>query len=126
MKYHIFLAATMAAGLASVSSATVINVSAGGNVQTAINSAAATGDEVVLAAGNYTGSIDISGKSLVLRGASAATRPVFSFTATLAYGTAFTGMAVRGDGTSVTVQNIIFLPGTTGFTGTPKGLACSA
>lgn len=118
------LFAALAAGVTAPTHAGIINVAAGGNVQAAVDSAAASGDEVVLAAGNYSGSISISGKSLVLRGASAASRPVFSFTGTVVYGTsAGAGMAIRGDLTSVTVENITFLPGTTGFTGAVKGLA---
>lgn len=124
MKTLVFFAAALAtAGLVGEARATIINVPSGGDVQAAINSAGVSGDEVVLASGNYTGSINISGKSLVLRGASAVSRPVYSFTGTITYGSSTAGMAIRGDGTSVTVQNIIFLPGTTGFTGTPKGIA---
>lgn len=112
----ILTAAVIAAGFIGTADATTINVAAGGNVQAAIDTAAATGDEVVLASGNYSGAINISGKSLVLRGASAASRPVFLFNASNPYGSSTAGLAIRGDGTSDTVKDIIFIPAATGFT----------
>ncbi|CAN5310154.1 hypothetical protein BH09SUM1_BH09SUM1_14560 [soil metagenome] len=116
-KTHLLLSSLMFAAAGAATAAT-INVPADqATIQAAVNAAAATGDTIIVAAGTYIGTIDINNKSLTLKGASPASRPVIVLNSQLTLGTTNGGVIIHGDGTTVTVQDLIFLPATTGLTG---------
>ncbi|MCC6548131.1 hypothetical protein IT570_13275 [Candidatus Sumerlaeota bacterium] len=86
-------------------------------VQAAVNAAALTGDEIVIAAGTYVGGIHVEGKSLTIRGASAVTRPVLVVTQNgsasgTGTGLATAGVLIAGDGVTVDMSDLILIPST--------------
>lgn len=110
--------------LAGGASAATINVPADhATVQAAVNAANPTGDEIVIAAGaTVLGGVLVDGKSLTIRGATSANRPILVLaqngaSATGGIGATTAGFLVAGDGTTVTVQDLILIPSTSSIPG---------
>lgn len=113
----------LALALASPAAATIINVPADqATVQAAINAAGPTGDEIVIAAGTHLGGLHIESKSLIIRGANPANRPVIvaaqnGTASTTGTGATTAGILIAGDGVTVTLQDLIVIPDTTSIPG---------
>lgn len=112
---HALMLGLLAASLvaAGTTSAATINVPADQpTIQAAVNAAAASGDEIVVAAGTYVGTIRVEDKSLTIRGASAVTRPVVVVNGELDPGapTVNGGILIYGDAQTVVLENLVVVP----------------
>lgn len=137
MKARLSLALALAAS-ASVSFAatlTVDGIGAGANeyatIQEAFDAAAVSGDEIVINSGSYSEFLELKGKSVTVRGANPNNRPVIELIAgieTLTNVTLDYGFGIEGDGVTVNIQDLIFVPGATlaAEPNTPKGIYSSA
>ncbi len=116
--------------LASSVSAATINVPGDqATIQDAINAASATGDEIVVASGIYTEFLELKGKSVTIRGASTTNRPIIVLndgTETLTNASVQYGFGIEGDNISVTIKDIIFVPGSIDGVAGTKGIFSSA
>ncbi|MBX3729918.1 MAG: hypothetical protein KF858_12085 [Candidatus Sumerlaeia bacterium] len=108
----------MATGLLTIASsaalAAIINVpGTHATVQAAVNAAAASGDEIVIAPGTYVGPVQVNGKSLTIRGSDANNRPILVLEqqpAAPSFGFQATGFLILGDGITVSVEDVITIP----------------
>lgn len=122
MMRKLFSTSCMAAtGLLTIASsaafAAIINVpGTHATVQAAVDAAAASGDEIVIAPGTYVGPVLVNGKSLTVRGSDPNNRPILVLEqqpTAPSVGFQQTGFLILGDGTTVTVKDVIAIPAPT-------------
>lgn len=107
-----FFAALLIAASTSVASAATFNLNPGDDLQAAIDGAI-SGDELVLAAGTYSGTMLVE-KSLIIRGADPSDRPVIVLGGLSSQPTLGPGDGIYlgvEDGGSATLQDLILIPG---------------
>ncbi|MHC4446679.1 MAG: choice-of-anchor Q domain-containing protein [Planctomycetota bacterium] len=109
MYKHSWAVALAVVAMGSTGAADIINVSSGGSIQNAINSAS-NGDEIVVAPGTYNEAIDFLGKAITLRssgGADITTIDATGLNATVV-------QCVNGEGADTVLEGFTVTGGTNG------------